>query len=54
MLRGLKQTLDKELKENRRMLPQEQQKKNNNKYRNYKIEDIISHTDKYSNCNKNK
>ena len=54
MLRGLKQTLDKELKENRRMLPQEQQKKNNNKYRNYKIEDIISDTDKYSNCNKNK
>ena len=54
MLKGLKQTLDKELKENRRMLPQEQQKKNNNKYRNYKIEDIISDTEKYNNCNKNK
>lgn len=35
------------------MLPQQQQK-SNNKYRNYKIEDIISDTEKYNNCNKNK
>jgi len=47
MLKELKQALDKELKENRRMLPQQQQK-NNNKYKNYKIEaDIISDTEKY-------
>lgn len=30
------------------MLPQQQQQKNNNKYKNYKIEaDIISDTEKY-------